>query len=91
MEKENVAQIHKEFYSDVRKNEVARYTGKWLDRKMLCQVNKAQKEEHFFLICRSKFLFVKCLGARRRPMDLCLHCGDRSLFYQSMHSPGILV
>lgn len=31
MEKENVAQIHKEFYSDVRKNEVARCTGKWLE------------------------------------------------------------
>lgn len=29
MDKENVAQIHKEFYSDV--NSVARCTGKWLE------------------------------------------------------------
>lgn len=77
MDKENVAQIYKEFYSHIKKNEVASQESGW-NRKMLCQVNKAQKEEHFFLICRSKFLFVKCLGARRRPMDLSLLCGDRS-------------
>lgn len=80
MDKENVVEIHKEFYPDVKKNEVAKCTGKWLELEnaISSKPKLGSEEEHFFLICRSKFLFVKCLGARRRPMDFSLLHRGRS-------------
>lgn len=64
MDKENVVQIHKEFYPDVKKNEVAKCTGKWLglENGMASKPNKAQRKSTSFSYAGRSFCLLNVLA-----------------------------
>jgi hypothetical protein len=54
MNQENVALVHMEFYSAMKKNEILSFEGKWMELKniILSEVSQAQtKNLMFSLIC----------------------------------------